>query len=81
MGLGSSFALALVGLTRLDLSWPELLIAHWEILIPAVLVGPLLLWIESRRHPDQWREWRRHMDSCSARDVLVLRHIPDWRAR
>lgn len=37
---------------------------------------PLLLAIESRVHPAEWRAWKEHMDTMSFLDILRGRHIP-----
>ena len=53
---------------------------YWAIAVPAILVGPLLFFIEWRLHPHEWRRWRKHQESCSMLDWLTLRSIPDWRS-
>ena len=44
-----------------------------------VLLGPLLMWVQSRTAPDTWRQWRQHADTVPLSDMLRFRHIPDLR--
>ena len=46
-----------------------------------VLLGSLLLFIESRVHRAEWIEWRAHMEPMSLLDVMTGRHIPRLRQR
>jgi hypothetical protein len=50
--------------------WPELLAV-------AVLVanGPVLLWLDSRRHAERWEAWGRAVEGASLRDMLLFRHF------
>lgn len=49
------------------------------LVLPALLVAPLLFWLESRRNPEMWRAWGKFMEDASVRDMLGFRHIPHWR--
>jgi len=44
-----------------------------------VLLGPLLMFIQSRTAPETWRQWRQHAETVTLSDMLRFRHIPDLR--
>lgn len=58
---------------------PDLLAAPPVLLVGlaiAVVLGPLLLLVQSRTAPSAWRQWGQHLQSASVSDFLAFRHIP-----
>lgn len=58
---------------------PFQLSARLLVLVLALLVAPMLFWVESRRNPATWRAWGQFMEDMTVRDMLRFRHYPDWR--
>lgn len=53
----------------------------WAIVFWAGMVAtPAVLYVDAFVNEDKWEAWKRHMESCSARDIFAGRHIPDLRA-
>lgn len=49
----------------------------WMAPIVALLIlGPILLVVESRLHPLQWTRWKAFAEDKSAWDILLMRHVP-----
>lgn len=49
----------------------------WNLVIVAVFIGAFACYRkEARRRGSEWRSWREAIKSCSALDILLLRHIP-----
>jgi len=60
-------------------AFPWLPIA-WAVPVYGLMAaGPVCLLIESRVHRDDWLRWSTYMEHSSAFDIMLGRHIPDWR--
>jgi hypothetical protein len=59
--------------------FPDLPRAWWPLVGAGLLLGPLLLLIESRLHRAKWIQWKRYMERKSAWEILMGRHIPELR--
>ena len=75
-------ACAMAVLTFRLMQSPDLFAAPFGLLLVLgffVLLGPLLMFLQSRTAPDTWRQWRQHVDTVTLTDMLRFRHIPDLR--
>jgi hypothetical protein len=83
----STASMATAGVILLLLAW-----LHWSGITPAtlpplwaaaVLVGlsvpGFLMWLDSKKYPDKWAEWRAFMEDKNAIAILLGRHIPNLR--
>lgn len=66
--------LSLFGYTLIALPLPWLIVC-----LLLALPGPILFFIESRRHPQEWAAWEESTRNSTVWDMLLLRHIPDLR--
>lgn len=49
------------------------------VIVVAGLGAGLLDHVQARVAPEAWERWRKHMATCTLRDVLLGRHIPSLR--
>ncbi len=79
LGMGASALIA--GLASHGLRLPFVPLA-WNVGVVGLILSALLcLILESRRHPDEWRQWRKSAKQRTALDILLFRHIPSLRER
>ena len=79
MALG---AVGMVLLTRILMRTDDLFAAppgELAAFLAAVLLGPGLLFAQSRTQPARWARWKERSEGCTAADMLLFRHIPDLR--
>ena len=78
--VGSATAALLAVLSAAGFVFPAL---PFRFAVPVyflMAVGPSCLLIESRLHRREWLRWKEHMQDKSAWDILLGRHIPDFRS-
>ncbi len=66
--------LSLFGYTLIALPLPWLIVC-----MSLALPIPILLFIESRRHPQEWAAWEESIRNSTVWEMLLWRHIPDLR--
>jgi hypothetical protein len=81
MGEGAVVSALLAVLAATGLVFPNFPATLWAVLVLSLAAGPILLWIESRKNPAQWRAWKNYMERVSLWDVVTMRHIPKLRSR
>lgn len=74
--LGAVASAFLAGLASHGLQFPFVPLAWIACIGALILVAPFCLYLESRRHPFEWRQLGQSMKQRSALDILLFRHIP-----
>lgn len=80
MVVAGAMSAVLAGMATAGHLFPELARAWWWPLVLAGIAGPVLLQVESRAHPAEWRQWGAFMAESTLWDILTMRHIPDLRS-
>lgn len=75
---GAGFSLVLLGVLGVQ-QHRDLVSVSPAFLLPlllVLLVGPILLWIDRKRHPEAWKRWRHGLRKAPLRDLVRGRHYP-----
>ncbi len=76
LALGAVASALLAGLTSQGLRFPFVPLPWIVCFVLLILAGPLCFYLESRRHPVEWKQLGESMKQRSALDILLFRHIP-----